>query len=507
MVNKIVKNLIEAYHRLNKKERNETDLSFSPLPSFHKRFSNEQLLHLERRYGGKILTRNEIDLNDEDLSLLLPSYFEPIRAIESNYLQTICRRCNNEDLSLFAKIPCHRCQKTHVYCRNCIQMGRIMECDSLYIWKASEYSWSKYERPLTWNGELTIAQQQAADRIVQAVLNNSELLVWAVTGAGKTEMLFPGINKALQLGKRICIATPRVDVVRELTPRLKKAFQNVPIQSLYGGSNDKDGSAQFIISTTHQLLRYYQAFDVLIIDEIDAFPYHQDKTLPFAAKRAMKRNAAIIYLTATPRIEQKRLMRRGKLPHVFVPLRYHGYPLPIPKTIYCPSLKKKLSRQILPKQFINWLINRDKKSRQILIFVSTIELTRTIQPAIIKICKDLGIVTNHKEVEFVHAEDKQREEKINQFRYKKIKVMITTTILERGVTFPEIDVAVLDASHEVFDDAALVQIAGRAGRSKLDPTGEVIFFHDGKTNAIMEAIAAIKQMNDRGEKMRSKGVT
>lgn len=57
---------------------------------------------------------------------------------------------------------------------------------------------------------------------------------------------------------------------------------------------------------------------------------------------------------------------------------------------------------------------------------------------------------------------------------------------------------VLDAGHDVFDEAALVQIAGRAGRSHEDPTGEVLFLHDGKTNAMVEAVQSIKKMNKRG---------
>lgn len=78
---------------------------------------------------------------------------------------------------------------------------------------------------------------------------------------------------------------------------------------------------------------------------------------------------------------------------------------------------------------------------------------------------------------------------------------MTTTILERGVTFPSVDVFVLQADHDVFDEAALVQIAGRAGRSKNDPTGSVHFYFETYTKAIRKAIKAIKQMNALGEKL------
>ena len=49
-------------------------------------------------------------------------------------------------------------------------------------------------------------------------------LVWAVTGAGKTEMLFAVLHQTLQEGGRIALASPRVDVCLELFPRIQAVF-------------------------------------------------------------------------------------------------------------------------------------------------------------------------------------------------------------------------------------------------------------------------------------------
>ena len=49
--------------------------------------------------------------------------------------------------------------------------------------------------------------------------------------------------------------------------------------SIYKGSGfiwrsvDKEKDAVLVVATTHQLLRYYRAFHVMVVDEIDAFPY------------------------------------------------------------------------------------------------------------------------------------------------------------------------------------------------------------------------------------------
>jgi competence protein ComFA len=102
------------------------------------------------------------------------------------------------------------------------------------------------------------------------------------------------------------------------------------------------------------------------------------------------------------------------------------------------------------------------------------------------------------EIEAVHAEDPDRKSKVQKMRNKEIPLLLTTTILERGVTFPNIDVAVIGAEDDIFTESALVQIAGRAGRSKDFPNGVVTFFHYGKTEAMLKARKQITAMNHEG---------
>lgn len=449
---------------------------------------------------GKLLRREEIPIDDQTVEQLLnEKLLQRKPALKKSLFTILCNRCGNKSSHLFAEIPCARCKKNHFYCRKCIEMGRLMECDFLYYWNGPKALWRNYENPCSWDGKLTPHQNHAANRIKEAVIKGEKaILSWSVCGAGKTEMIFPAITIALQKGLRICIATPRADVVRELKPRLQEAFQSVPIQTLYGGSDEKEGNSQLIIATTHQLLRFKHAFDVMIIDEVDAFPFHADPSLPFAQKRAAKLTATTIYLTATPRKEFKKEIRKGCLSSVFVPVRYHGHPLPIPTLKICPSLQKDLEASKIPAPFSTWFQKRKKPERQLLIFVPTIKLVEKLKKPFTKFFLENGYIKSVEQLDAVFADDKKREEKVLAFRKKKLKVIITTTILERGVTFPSVDVAILDAGHEVFDEAALVQIAGRAGRDALDPTGEVIFFHDGKTERMLEAVYSIRQMNKRG---------
>lgn len=449
------------------------------------------MTHYTNRFAGRLLLRDELDLTDPEFTRLLKTnQLTPTQPIKRHYLSHQCQRCGNTTKHLFGKIPCSNCRVTHPYCRKCIQMGRIMSCTPLYEWRGQSPVWpTQTEHPLAWQGKLTSSQQQASNQIIKAIETESaELLIHAVCGSGKTEMLFEGIALAIQQQKRICLTSPRADVIRELLPRFNSAFPMTSIAGLYGGSGKNHETAQLTLATTHQLLRYKDAFDLIIIDEIDAFPFHADPSLPFATKRARKKLASTIYLTATPRSD---LLNKNP-ETVFVPIRYHGQPLPVPTQL----LTYQLQTDAFPKCFWEWIKNRQQPARQLLIFTATIAQAEAKRPILRQKLTD-------KTIDSVHAEDPDRMDKVQQFRDKQIDILLTTTILERGVTFPSVDVVVLDAGHDVFDQAALVQIAGRAGRSPDDPFGEVVFIHDGKTRAIKESIQSIQLMNERAGFERS----
>ncbi|WP_345242330.1 DEAD/DEAH box helicase [Pontibacillus salipaludis] len=430
--------------------------------------------------SGKLLLDHQ--LPDDHHTLLENKYLIKIPAITKKYLDYTCHRCGNRVQRFFASWPCG-CGASCVYCRKCVQMGRVAFCSSLYIWTGPGAFFPRISEACAWEGELSRYQGVASDRIMEAVDERSRLLVWAVCGAGKTEMLFAGLEKAFAEGKRVCLTTPRADVVRELKPRFESAFPDVTIVARYGGSEEVDEGAQFLLATTHQLLYYARAFDVMIIDEVDAFPYHADPMLPYSTARAHKPDSTLIYLTATPRLDLNIRSHLTLLPTVFVPQRFHGHPLPVPAFRASFDLKKRN----VPKALKVWLIEKRKEGRRVLLFAPTIEKAETLKGEL------AGSIS-------AHSEDPDREEKIRRFRQEEVDLLITTTILERGVTFPSIDVAVLGAGHDVFDEAALVQIAGRAGRSPQDPDGDVVFFHDGVSDAMVNARDSIRKMNKLAEK-------
>ena len=431
---------------------------------------------------GRELLQNELDetLPEEWEGTVSPGFIETGK-------QEICRRCGSNQFQDRQVAPC-TCGDRCFYCTRCLQMGKIKKCSLLYYFPEENRFYPVKEPILTWQGQLSQQQAVASKEIESTIKAKQTRLIWAVAGAGKTEMLFKGIELAIKEGKRVCIASPRTDVCLELAPRLKSAFQNVDQLTLYGDMEESYRYTQLVIATTHQLMRFREAFDVLIIDEIDAFPFDTDKGLQFAAQKAKKPTGSLIYLSATPNKKMRQEITQKKLTASILPARYHGFSLPEPKAIWAGDWRK-----AIVKRQKNAIIYKEIKrllqaKRRFLIFVPNIELMVAFSNYLEEIFPQCSFTS-------VSSEDEKRKEKVQHMRDETYQFMLTTTILERGVTFRDIDVIVLGAEDRTFSEAALIQIAGRVGRHRDFPTGEVLFLHYGQTKALKSAIRQIKKMN------------
>jgi competence protein ComFA len=452
-----------------------------PNPAFH--YSTE----LQHYLSGRSLLPDELPFLIELLHQHhLNGYIIYGKGVENNH----CHRCGSAKKHRFATFHCYRCKELCTYCRNCIMMGRVSECTPLIVWTGPPPP-AANPPSFDWTGTLSQAQQEASNRVVDTVKTNDNLLVWAVCGAGKTEVLFQGIHEALNQNKRVCIAAPRTDVILELSPRLQKVFQQTSITTLYGGSEDRHEYGQLVLSTTHQLFRYEKAFDFIVIDEVDAFPYSYDNTLQYAVGKARKPESAIVYLTATPDSQTQKRCASKKQNHVRIPARYHRHPIPMPRLAWCGNWKKAFEKNRIPSILKKWTLQRLQQNKQALIFFPSVKIMEKALPLFQKL---------NPAIESVHAEDPHRKEKVQKMRSGETPILLTTTILERGVTIPNIDVAVLGAEESIFTESALVQIAGRAGRSAAHPTGDIVYFHYGRTKEMINAILHIYNMNKEGGK-------
>lgn len=395
-----------------------------------------------------------------------------------------CQRCG-----FIGRAKDHELTADRFYCPNCIHLGRLTTADTLYSIPEANNFKKLSKTPLVKRLVLSKWQEKCALELIFSFEKRTDRLLWAVTGAGKTEMLYPVLEKALLSGARICIATPRVDVCNELYPRICEAFPKVKTTLLYHESGQKYEYTQLCVCTVHQLFNFYHAFDFLIIDEIDAFPYVDDKSLHFATKNAKKLDGCTLFLTATPNKAYLQKIKHHKLEVSYLPLRYHMHFLPEITLLKVTSLKQAVKR--LAKSYLKkWA----KNNKPFLVFVPKISLLS-------QVLAEFRQTLPNKRGESIYSADENRLKKVQALRDNELDYLITTTILERGITIKSLNVIVLFAESETFTKTSLVQIAGRVGRAKSDPKGDVIFCYRQMQTKLQDAKKEIKQSNRSAKRL------
>ena len=378
-----------------------------------------------------------------------------------------CLRCQNTDFKYFGY------DHGTYYCRKCIAFGRLDVGQTAKIPALSKRVWKgtpklKYE--------LTSAQKKASAEVLAYLRAKKDVFVYAATGAGKTEMTFESICWYLSKGKKVCFAISRRQVVLEIAQRLRVAFPELKVVEVCQGyTEDTDGD--LIVCTTHQLYRYPQCFDLLILDELDAFPYVGNDLLQEISCQSCRGEKLL--LSATPDEESRRKIKKHEMEMVCLFERPHKHPLCVPKVRVCP-----IGLQYLI--LMSFVLKCKKKKKQVLVFVPE-------KQDCIKVKLFLAGFTK---VTYVHSGVIDKDLRMKEFKKRNYQVMISTTLLERGITIEGVQVIVLQGQHIVFTVASLIQIFGRVGRSFQDPEGEGICLCQYQNSEIKECIRQILWMNE-----------
>ena len=374
----------------------------------------------------------------------------------------ICERCGNDNLKYVGYL------NGKPYCRKCISF------------KGKEVSYNKpipKEAPLNLHYSLSQEQAKLSEEIVMNYKNGIDTLVYAVCGAGKTEISYALISYAIYNGLTVGFALPRRDVVIELFWRLKESFPKNKVVAVYGQhTNNLEGD--IIILTTHQLYRYKNYFDLLIMDEIDAFPFQGNEVLVSMYKKSVRGH--VLLMSATPSKSVLEEFKKDGHATLELRTRFHKKEIPVPVNKIIPKF--------LSFFFVLHKLKKYKKeNKPVFIFTPSIELCESLYFKLSKFVKG---------GECVHSKKENRGEIIGNFKNNKYSYLVTTSVLERGVTFKNLQVIVTDADEEtIYNSSTLIQIAGRVGR-KMDATGgDVIFISEVETASIRRAINEIRFCN------------
>lgn len=332
---------------------------------------------------GRLLLQKELTKIPDEVIL-----FDGMKEVSKTIV--MCNRCGKKSKKKEVYLPVGA-----YYCPHCIQMGRVRSDEKLYHLPQKNFAAVSC---LKWQGKLTGPQQYISDNLLNLHRQQKTVLVQAVTGAGKTEMIYQVIDATLKKGKAVGLTSPRIDVCLELYYRLKRDF-SCPI-SLLHGKGEKYSRSPLVIATTHQLLRFRHAFDLLILDEVDAFPFPDNEMLYFALAQARKPSSSLIYLTATTTNNLEKQVKLGQIEKLQLPRRFHGFPLVLPQFFWQSKFYKMIKKQ-------------RESGLPLLIFAPEIRLGE-------KLCQDLQSSFPHEEIAFVASTSLERLESVERFRHGKV---------------------------------------------------------------------------------------
>ena len=156
---------------------------------------------IPKEYYGRLFTKEQLPVDYLSEAVKLESMIKVDKKLR-------CKRCYSrieEDWQL---------PNGQYYCRACSVFGRNQEGKELYYFPSEK---SEVDFPvLKWSGKLTPYQNEVSEKLLKTYKNQKHSLVHAVTGAGKTEMIYNIVAYVLENKNRVVIASPRVDVCREL---------------------------------------------------------------------------------------------------------------------------------------------------------------------------------------------------------------------------------------------------------------------------------------------------
>lgn len=350
----------------------------------------------------------------------------------------------------------------------------------------------------------TKEQEAIAQKLCECSKVYSKILLQAICGAGKTEIVLDVIQQFINDGKRVAFIVPRKDLVEDVYEKYTSYFQGYPIGCKTGTSNRIYTHEIISCFTTHQAHRMYDVFDLILFDEVDAFPYEGNKELEESVERLGRKNACFIFMSATSTMKNIDYT-------IHMPIRFHGYPHPkVHIGPFCTSLemsvfyflkkveiflrREKERQDVLPSEeeslpVILFFVQSRKKAADLAQFINQVFEAEHVSDAQHNGKEQYDVRSYYSGIDL-------GELKNPRFLKESCSILCSTSILERGFTFPNTHVCVLEADAKMMDEKTLVQMVGRSGRTKKYPFGCVYLMPEKKiTRAMYQAVKNIQEAN------------
>ena len=328
----------------------------------------------------------------------------------------------------------------------------------------------------------TQSQMIVMDEIIKDMQKITPMmrLVQGDVGSGKTLVALFGALHAISNGYQVAFMAPTEILSQQHYQSIKlmlKSF-DINISLLYGGMKVKEkeviiediklGNTDLIIGT-HALIQNQIKFynlALVIIDEQHKFGVHQRMTLTSKGKNSETFPHQLI-LTATPIPRTLAMTLYGNLDYSVIDEMPMGR-----KKIDTVALSEDRRNEIFKK-----ITTKCKEGNQVYWVCPLINESEVMEcKAAISTYNELNDKLKDLNIGLIHGKMKmnEKEKVMNDFRNKKIDLLVSTTIIEVGLDVPNATVMIIENS-ERMGLSQLHQLRGRVGRGEKKSTCILIY--------------------------------
>ncbi len=344
---------------------------------------------------------------------------------------------------------------------------------------------------------LTKDQIKVLDEINKDLISSTKMfrLLQGDVGSGKTIISLLSAYNTVISGFQVAIMAPTEILARQHFLLAKKIFnKNLKINLLSGKSSymDKKNIANELINHkidiifgTHAIFQKkikFKKLGLIIIDEQHKFGVNQRKKLSDKGGN----DCDVLLMTATP------------IPRTLTMTIYGDMDLSIIREK--PKSRKPIKTYSKIESKIDDIIKFIKKEinlgNQIFWVCPLIEESKKLNHS--SAVKKFNFLKNlfPNQVSLLHGKTniEMKENILNQFLNKKFKILVSTTIIEVGIDFPNANVIIIENANK-FGLSQLHQLRGRVGRGNKDSTCILMFKSNLSENA-KKRINILKNSND-----------
>ena len=346
--------------------------------------------------------------------------------------------------------------------------------------------------------ELTNGQIMALREINFDLKSNKRMfrIVQGDVGCGKTIISLLSIANVIESKHQCALMGPTEILAHQHFILAKKIFENtdIKIEFLTGKTEEKkkkiiledlkQGKINLLIGT-HALFQKKIEFNKLgfvVIDEQHKFGVKQRSEL---AKKGGS-DCDVLLMSATP------------IPRTMMMSLYGD--MDLSKITEKPSIRKKILTLSKSEKKIheiwNFLKKQIKENNQIFWVCPLIEESKILDYSSAK--KKFEQINNifPNKVGLIHGSlSKEDKEKVlRKFLDKKISILVSTTVIEVGIDFPNANLIVIENANK-FGLAQLHQLRGRVGRGSKQGTC-VLLFKEGLSKTAIKRIKILKKSDD-----------